>query len=225
MAKYGIGDHVRVRARGLDFYGVIVSKGTFGKYWRYSVESFDYLYSLFGLRERDMKFIGEEMPKVYNKIDRDIPEEAVYVGRPSEWGNPFRIGKHGDRTMVLKMFEYHAQKRLDRELDWLDPLIGKDLICWCAPKPCHADILLRLARERQMELTILEVVGEEWMTIPEITPQVAEKLGIETDTLGDQVAYYTGSLIGKDKLENKAVTLEGDDDYYYMCRKVQPKGD
>lgn len=28
-------------------------------------------------------------------------------------------------------------------------LRGKDLVCWCAPLPCHADILLELANEGQ----------------------------------------------------------------------------
>ena len=29
--------------------------------------------------------------------------------------------------------------------DWLEPLRGKDLVCWCAPEACHADVLLKLA--------------------------------------------------------------------------------
>ena len=24
-------------------------------------------------------------------------------------------------------------------------LKGKDLVCWCAPQPCHADVLLEIA--------------------------------------------------------------------------------
>ena len=147
MAKYGIGDHVRVRARGLDFYGVIVAKGTFGKYWRYSVESFDYLYYLFGLRERDMKFIGDKMPEVYNKRDYNVPEDAIYVGRPSKWGNPFKVGRDGTREEVIRAFEAYARKYLAQEPDWLDVLKGKDLVCWCAPEDCHADVLIRLVND------------------------------------------------------------------------------
>ena len=164
------------------------------------------------------------MPKVYTKRKsapveyRNPPPDAVLVDRTTDWGNPFIIGKHGDRTMVLKMFEYYAHKRLAREPDWLDPLIGKDLLCWCAPEDCHADVLIRMAHERHVQLTILEVVSDEWMTIPEITRQVAEKLGKEPNGLHDPVAYYTGYLIGEDKLENKRVTPE-DSEGYYMCRK------
>ena len=165
------------------------------------------------------------MPKVYTKRKsasaeyRNPPPDAVLVDRTTDWGNPFVIGKHGDRTMVLKMFSYYAHKRLADEPDWLDPLIGKDLICWCAPEDCHADVLLRLAHERHVQLTILEVASAEWMTIPEIENQVALKLGVDPNSLGNLVAYHTGHLIGEDKLGNKQVTVEGSEGYYYMCRK------
>lgn len=26
-----------------------------------------------------------------------------------------------------------------------DELAGRDLICWCHPSPCHAEVLLRIA--------------------------------------------------------------------------------
>lgn len=109
------------------------------------------------------------MPKVWNRRDPNIPPDAIYVGRPTKWGNPFVIGKHGDRDKVVKLFRItaeHVFKPLfeqdstlsiafrDEELNnWkltfdredILELKGKDLVCWCAPKPCHADILLELA--------------------------------------------------------------------------------
>ena len=90
------------------------------------------------------------MPRVYNKRNRlEVKplEVSVYVGRGrgSRWGNPFREGRDGTREEVIAKFEAYALERLEREPNWLDPLKGKDLVCWCAPKPCHADVLLRLA--------------------------------------------------------------------------------
>lgn len=85
------------------------------------------------------------MLKVYSKRNGDAPKGAVYVGRPSAWGNPFRAGKDGTREAVIAKFEAYALERLTREPDWLEPLRGKDLVCWCAPLACHADVLLRLA--------------------------------------------------------------------------------
>ena len=41
------------------------------------------------------------MPKVLNKRVDGMPPAAVYIGRPSIWGNPFVIGKDGSRDAVI----------------------------------------------------------------------------------------------------------------------------
>jgi len=46
---------------------------------------------------------------------------------------------------AVEWFKTYAQARLKAEPNWLSPLRGKDLVCWCAPLPCHADVLLELA--------------------------------------------------------------------------------
>jgi len=74
-----------------------------------------------------------------------MPPDTVYVGRPTRWANPFKIGLDGDRETVVKKFREYALERLKREPNWLEPLRGKDLACWCPlDKPCHADILIEL---------------------------------------------------------------------------------
>ena len=87
------------------------------------------------------------MPKVYNKRDKNVPADAIYVGRPSDWGNPFHVGRDGTRAEVVEMFEGYAEALLERQPNWLDALRGKDLVCWCTPEACHADVLLRLANK------------------------------------------------------------------------------
>jgi hypothetical protein len=71
----------------------------------------------------------------------------VYIGRPSKWGNPFEIGKDGDReTVILKYREWIlTQPHL---IASLPELRGKVLGCWCAPKACHGDILVSLANQK-----------------------------------------------------------------------------
>lgn len=94
------------------------------------------------------------MPKVYNSHHRDAPPGAVYVGRGSKWGNPFThietVAAATGITHVSSREEAIAcyTRWLDEhpELDFTE-LTGKDLVCYCAPKPCHADVLLRLANE------------------------------------------------------------------------------
>lgn len=75
---------------------------------------------------------------------RFAPQGTIYVGRPGKWGNPFEIGKHGTRAEVIAKYEKYLQNRPDL-LEALPELKGKLLGCWCAPKPCHADVLARLA--------------------------------------------------------------------------------
>lgn len=70
------------------------------------------------------------------------PANTVYVGRPTEWGNPYSISEYG-REAAIDHYEYHLLKMLDAFPDFLDALKGKDLACWCPlDKPCHADVLL-----------------------------------------------------------------------------------
>lgn len=86
------------------------------------------------------------MPRVYNKRADKIPSGALYVGRPSKWGNPFCIGQDGTREEVIAKFRIYALGRLKREPHWLDELRGVEaVVCWCSPLPCHADVLLELA--------------------------------------------------------------------------------
>lgn len=67
----------------------------------------------------------------------------VYVGRPSIWGNPFVVGRDGTRTEVIAKYETWLANQSEL-LAALPSLRGKTLGCWCAPKPCHGDVLLRL---------------------------------------------------------------------------------
>ena len=96
-----------------------------------------------------------------------MPEGAVYVGRPSRWGNEWKAGDrfafaswlpdgdpdYGFRGVVLDGETVVAAYRdnlgvlsADELADWLEPLRGHDLVCWCPlDQPCHADVLLELA--------------------------------------------------------------------------------
>lgn len=81
-------------------------------------------------------------PKVVSRRGRRVNPGAVYVGRPSKWGNPFR----GERREVIRKYEaWLLTERPDLVAAARQELRGRDLECWCAPRPCHADILLRVA--------------------------------------------------------------------------------
>ena len=96
------------------------------------------------------------------------PEGAVYVGRPTLWGNPFMVARFGHMSAVglhrkwltgggisalrLERMGFHPSEidTLNRRradvLTSLHRLAGCNLVCWCPlTSPCHADTLLELA--------------------------------------------------------------------------------
>jgi hypothetical protein len=72
----------------------------------------------------------------------------VYVGRPSKWGNPYRIGRDGDRDEVIAKYERWLLEQPDL-LAALPGLTGRILGCWCAPRACHGDVLVRYANQEE----------------------------------------------------------------------------
>lgn len=90
-----------------------------------------------------------------------MPANTVKVDRRSRWGNPYRVGEwgltrqsfdapyqHPTAENVVRWFRSYATNKAYHERDWLEPLKGKDLACWCEPgAPCHADVLLELANQ------------------------------------------------------------------------------
>ena len=85
-------------------------------------------------------------------------EYDVYIGRPSVWGNPFThiVDKRTAAQYVVASREeaiaaYHkwiTEGEGKWLLERLPELKGKTLGCWCAPKSCHGDVLLKLIEEK-----------------------------------------------------------------------------
>jgi len=74
----------------------------------------------------------------------------VYIGRPSKWGNPFVVGKHGQRGECIALYEGWLRRNAAL-IEALDELRGLVLGCWCAPRPCHGDVLVWLANASPQE--------------------------------------------------------------------------
>ena len=78
-----------------------------------------------------------------------MPPNTVYVGRPSIWGNPYRVTDYAVRQFAVDDFRnlvlnysytYPPLSQIREQLR------GKDLACWCPlDQPCHADVLLEIA--------------------------------------------------------------------------------
>lgn len=82
--------------------------------------------------------------KVINVRSKQAQRPYIYVGRPSAWGNPFKIGVDGSRREVIRKYEEWIKTQPELMLR-ITELKGRRLGCYCAPLPCHADVLARLA--------------------------------------------------------------------------------
>lgn len=94
------------------------------------------------------------MPKVVNIKDSD--QYDIYIGRPSKWGNPYshKDGtlaefKTGSRKEAIAKYEEYLLNNEDL-MNSLHELKGKNLGCWCKPKGCHGDILLKYANANKL---------------------------------------------------------------------------
>lgn len=101
---------------------------------------------------------------VLNKYHGHIPTGAVYIGRGSKWGNPFKIGPDGNRDDVCDKHHEHLLRQVDSgeiTLEGLASLHGKDLVCFCAPKRCHGHTLEKFAEWAVVSLAANGCKGEE----------------------------------------------------------------
>lgn len=87
----------------------------------------------------------------------------IYIGRGSPYGNPFKIGKDGDRDEVIRKFRLYFQERLKdlvykkRVMD----LHNKRLGCYCVENPwiyidgghfvCHGQVIAEFIENAHKE--------------------------------------------------------------------------
>lgn len=93
----------------------------------------------------------------------------VYIGRPSPFGNPFIIGRDGDRTAVIAKFTTWFERELRNNSWFRDQVLnlrGKRLGCYCAPAACHGDV-------------IAQYLNTYWCTVCEVATVDAEN-GFDT---------------------------------------------
>lgn len=102
------------------------------------------------------------MPTLHNKYHKTAPPDAVYIGRPTVWGNPY-----SHRQDTLALFRVKTTAEAIECYRWMltnDPdlvakarreLKGKDLVCFCSPQPCHGEVLMQVANSE----------GDDWQCL------------------------------------------------------------
>ena len=99
--------------------------------------------------------------KVVNKhtLSPELGFTDIYIGRPSPLGNPYKMNGEESRDTVVELYHQWLWNQIkwsrDPDIDHsaFNELIritrlvksGKNvrLVCWCAPSPCHGDIIIR----------------------------------------------------------------------------------
>jgi hypothetical protein len=78
----------------------------------------------------------------------------IYIGRPSIFGNPFKIGQDGNREEVIEKYRQWISGSAFQDIEPIRRksivncirfLKGRILGCWCKPRACHGDVLAEMA--------------------------------------------------------------------------------
>lgn len=82
-------------------------------------------------------------------VNLGIEPYDVYGGRAGSgydgWlGNPFRLYREEDRPNVLELYRKYFYARIKRDREFRRRVLAlknKRVACFCAPKPCHLDVV------------------------------------------------------------------------------------
>jgi O-acetyl-ADP-ribose deacetylase (regulator of RNase III) len=87
-------------------------------------------------------------PRQAVRCRRSIPGRVAYVGRPGPLGNPYRLDDPRNpaaRRDCLQRYRRYLHQRATHDREFraeLEAVRRLDLGCYCAPRPCHADVIL-----------------------------------------------------------------------------------
>jgi hypothetical protein len=104
-------------------------------------ESFKSIIPIIQSKNIPTRLIDTQITKVVN-VDKKESYD-IYIGRGSNWGNPYAIGFDGDdRDEVIRKYKYDFDRGfLKASKEQLLSLKGKTLGCHCKPFACHGDVL------------------------------------------------------------------------------------
>ena len=95
------------------------------------------------------------------RVFKQTGENVFYVGRPSVLGNPYSVKQHG-RLKCINLYERWLTHAIQEESEAVMATLQEIcdavtqareqqshvyLVCWCAPKACHAEIIRDVVEE------------------------------------------------------------------------------
>jgi predicted NAD-dependent protein-ADP-ribosyltransferase YbiA (DUF1768 family) len=91
---------------------------------------------------------------IYNKHHKNAPDDAIYIGRGSPYGNnwshmentkaEFKVASREDAVLTYDLW-LSGQPKLIEKIK--KELKGRDLLCFCKPLLCHGEVLERVSND------------------------------------------------------------------------------
>lgn len=86
---------------------------------------------------------------IYNKHrPQHVPKDAVLVDRTTKYGNHayrMKTATRTERLWAMLAFARYLKSSPELIADIRKNLRGRDLVCWCTPFDCHAEIIQGVA--------------------------------------------------------------------------------
>lgn len=142
-------------------------------------------------------------PRVHNRYHNTAPKDAVYIGRGTILGNPFRIGDNTTRDQACDRYIADAGAIPGFRSMVRRHYKGKHLICSCKPKRCHGDWLLEVANSEETP----DELANELENLRKLKHAIIRRLNIELDAYDfrfseseaildiDRFAFYQNSNV------------------------------
>ena len=94
-------------------------------------------------------------------VNRRKEAETHYIGRGSVFGNPFKVAVVGSRTKAIELYEKYVRRQMAEIIGghathYLPKAIydlPEDAVlgCYCSPKACHGDVIIKIWKELHEE--------------------------------------------------------------------------
>ena len=93
---------------------------------------------------------GQDKKVTTKVVDLRKESYSVYIGRGSIFGNPYKIGRDGNREEVVQKYKEMFLKKIEKDPMFRDAVLklnGKTLGCFCSPLKCHGDVIIEWLEE------------------------------------------------------------------------------
>jgi len=139
---------------------------------------------------------------------------GLYIGRGSFFGNPHKIGEHGDREKVIELYRQNEMPRIIQSPYFTELVarhrLGEEIAlrCHCAPLHCHGDVIAEAIRKAAGTKIIRVIVaGSRWFDDYNLLCEIMDDF--ISSHRGQQIEIISGKAKGADSLGERYAADRG----------------